>query len=202
MARPIFKSTDATGLLRYAESILLKMRQNADLFTDPVPDLASFESLLENYRNAFAEASFRDKRAVVVKGKTGQALQEAIYRLSQYVDAQAEGDVELILAAGFIPGSPSTNRINRIPKAENLRVENVQVGTGILRARVRRWKHARLYRYEYRLLGTETWSSVLHSRSVLEVQGLEMMKHYEFRVSYVGTNTQPNYSDIITALAV
>ncbi len=38
MARPIFKSTDATGLLRYAESILLKMRQNADLFTDPVPD--------------------------------------------------------------------------------------------------------------------------------------------------------------------
>ncbi|MFD2966349.1 hypothetical protein [Sphingobacterium bambusae] len=91
MARPIFKSTDATGLLRYAESILLKMRQNADLFTDPVPDLASFESLLENYRNAFAEASFRDKRALVVKGKTGQALQDAIYRLSPYADACSLG---------------------------------------------------------------------------------------------------------------
>ncbi len=66
MAKPIFKSNDATGLLRYAESILMKMTQNADLFTDPIPSLVTFESLLHAYRDAYAEAGFRDKRAVIV----------------------------------------------------------------------------------------------------------------------------------------
>ncbi|SFS37174.1 hypothetical protein [Sphingobacterium wenxiniae] len=202
MAKPNFKSTDAAGMLRYAESILLKMTQNVDLFANPVPDLPTFESLLNTYRDAYAEANFRDKRAVIIKGKAGRELQEAIYRLSQYVDSIAKGDTELIVAAGFIPSSPSTNRIGRTPQAENLRIENVQVGTGKLRARVKAWKHARLYRYEYRVKGTEEWTSILHTKSVLEIRDLEMMQFYEFRATYIGTDTEPNYSDIITAIAV
>lgn len=202
MAKPIFKSSDATGLLRYAEGILLKMTQNADLFVDPVPSLATFESLLNAYREAYAEAEFRDKRAVIIKGKTGKDLQEAVYRLSQYVDGVAKGDRELIVAAGFVPTNPTNNRVGKVPRAEGLRIENLQVGTGKLRARVRPWKHARLYRYEYRKKGAEEWTSILHSKSALEIRDLEMMQFYEFRASYVGTDTEPNYSDTIMAIAV
>lgn len=202
MAKPIYKSNDATGLLRYAESILQKMKENADLFVDPVPDLATFESQLENYRREYTEATFRDKRAVIRKRKAGKVLQEAIYRLSQYVDAMAKGDREIIVAAGFTPTNPTTTRVGKTPQAQNLRIDNVQVGTGKLRARVKPWKHARLYRFEYRKVGTEEWTSILHSRSTLEIQGLEMMQLYEFRVSYIGTDTEPNYSDVITAISV
>lgn len=202
MAKPIFKSYDATGLLLYAENILLKMTQNADLFVDPVPELAMLENRLNAYREAYAEASFRDKRAIIVKGKTGKDLQETIYRLSQYVDNIAKGDTELIVAAGFTPSRPTTLRTGRTLQAENLRIENVQVGTGQLRVRIKPWKHARLYRYEYRKQGTEEWTTILHSKSVLEIRELEMMQFYEFRVSYIGTDTEPNYSDVITAIAV
>ena len=92
MAKPIFTSNSETGLLRYAEHIHLKMNENADLFPDPVPGLEELETRLEAYRDAYAEATFRDKRAVVLKKQRGAELQEVIYRLSHYVDAVAQGD--------------------------------------------------------------------------------------------------------------
>ncbi|GGH19430.1 hypothetical protein FAZ19_10770 [Sphingobacterium alkalisoli] len=203
MVKPIYKSNDATELLRYAESILLKMTTNSDLFPEPVPSLTTLEGHLNAYRDAYAEARFRDKRAVILKGQKGKDLQETIYRLSHYVDAVAKGDEAMIVAAGFSFTRPTTNRIGRTPQAENLRIENVQVGTGILRVRVKPWKHARLYQFEYRKKGTEEpWTSILHSNSMLEVRDLEMMYTYEFRVSYLGTDTITNFSDIANALVV
>lgn len=202
MVKPNYKSNDATGLLHYAERIFKKMTENATMFVNPVPELATLEEKLIAYRAAYAEADFRDKRAVIVKGKTGRELQEVIYRLSHYVDAVAKGDTEIIVAAGFTASQPTTTSIGRTPQATNLRVEHVQVGTGRLRIRVASWKYARLYQYDYRKKGTEAWTSVLHTKSVLEASGLDTMQEYEFRASYVGTDVTPNYSAIVTALVV
>lgn len=202
MAKPIFTSKDATELLRYAEHIFLKMTENADLFTAPNPDLTVLQSALTAYREAYAEATFRDKRAVILKQQQGAELQEVIYRLSQYVDAVAQGNPATILAAGYDVGQPTTNRVGRTPKAENLRVEHIQVGTGIVQLKVQPWRPARLYRYEYRKVGTETWDGVLGSKSTQELSGLDMLQTYEFRASYIGTDTTPNYSDITTAIVV
>ena len=202
MARPIFASRNATELLRYAEQIFKKMTENADIFTDPVPDLATFENRLVAYREAFVEASFRDQRAVIVKGQVGKDLQEAIYRLSHYVDAVALGDPGIIVAAGYQPANSSNNRIERTPKAENLRASYVQVGLGIVMLRVKPWRPARLYHYEYRKKGTEEWTAVLHSKSTLELRGLEKLQEYEFRASYIGRDIEMNFSDTVTALVV
>ena len=142
MAKPIFTSNSEAGLLRYAEHILLKMTENADLFPDPNPSLTALEDTLSAYRDAYAEATFRDKRAVILKKQRGEELQEVIYRLSHYVDAVAQGDPATILAAGYEVGQPSTNRTGRTPKAANLRVEHVQVGTGVVQLKVQPWKPA------------------------------------------------------------
>ena len=202
MAKPIFTSRDATGLLRYAEHIFLKMTENADLFPAPDPDLATLESRLAAYRDAYAEATFRDKRAVILKKQRGDDLQQVIYRLSHYVDKVAQGNPATILAAGYEVGRSTGNRIGRTPKAENLRVKHVQVGTGIVQLKVQAWQPARLYRYEYRKVGSETWEGTLDSRSTLELSGLEMLQEYEFRASYIGTDTASNFSDITTAIVV
>ncbi|MFB2120752.1 fibronectin type III domain-containing protein [Parapedobacter sp. 2B3] len=202
MAKPIFTSKDAAGLLRYAEHIFLKMTENADLFPAPIPDLTALESSITAYRDAFAEATFRDKRAVILKKQRGQELQEAVYRLSHYVDAVAQGDPATILAAGYDVGQPSTNRVGHTPKAENLRVEHVQVGTGILLLKVKPWKPARLYRYEYRKAGSESWDGLLYSKSTLQLSGLDMLQEYEFRVSYISRDTTLNFSDITKAIVV
>ena len=202
MSKPNFSSKNATELLRYAEHIHLKMNENADLFPDPVPGLEELETRLEAYRDAYAEATFRDKRAVVLKKQRGAELQEVIYRLSHYVDAVAQGDPAVILAAGYEASKPSTNRIGRTPKAENLRVEYVQVGSGIVVLKVDPWRPARMYRYEYRKAGTQEWESLLHSTSTLELTELEMLEEYEFRVSYIGRDAVPNFSDVTKALVV
>ncbi|WP_437921625.1 hypothetical protein [Sphingobacterium sp. LRF_L2] len=201
MIKPIFKSSTATGLLRYAEGILLKMTQNISLFPEPNPTLASLEGSLSTYREAYAEANFRDTRAVLIKGKTGKDLQEIIYRLSHYVDAIAKGDAEIIVAAGFTASSLRGNA-GKTPQAQGVTISNVQVGTGVLRIKVNPWKYARIYRYDYRKKDTEAWTSVLHSKSTLEISALEMMQTYEFRVSYIGTDTEPNFSPIVSAIAV
>jgi len=201
-AKPVFKSKNATDLLRDAEHIVLKMTENADLFANPVPSLTVLEERLEAYRTAFAEATFRDRRAVVLKGQTGVDLQETIYRLSHFVDAVALGDPAIILAAGFRIASPTTVRIGRTPKAENLRATHVQVGLGIIQLRVNPWRPARMYRYEYREKGTEEWIGFLHSKSFVELSDLTAMREYEFRVSYIGRDAILNFSDVVTALVV
>lgn len=202
MIKPNFKSKDATELLNYAEHILKKMTENEDLFDEPVPSLAVLDSALSAYRDAYAEATHRDMRAVVLKGQKGKALQQVIYRLSHYVDAQAQGDPAIILAAGYKPSKSKLSRAGAPPKAYGVRAQNGEVGSGILWVSVPPWKHARLYLYEYRKKGTEEWSSTLYSRSKIEFSGLERLREYEFRVSYLGTDTTPNYSDIVTALIV
>lgn len=202
MAKPVFTSKDATQLLVYAEQIFLKMTENADLFTDPVPDLTTLWESLNAYRDAYAEAAFRDKRAVILKAQKGDKLQDLIRRLSHYVEMLADGDEAIIVAAGFRPSKPSNLSLGRTPKPENLRVEHIQVGSGIIRLRVNSWRPARLYQYEYRKKGTEQWSSVMHTKSTLEMRNLDMLQEYEFRVSYIGSDVTLNYSDVVTAWVI
>ena len=202
MIRPIYGSKNATELLRYAEQIFGKMTENSELFPDPVPSLESFGAVLEAYREAFVEASFRDQRAVILKGQKGKDLREAVYRLSTYVDMIAMGDPAVIVAAGYQPQQSSANRVNYTPKGENLQVMHVEVGTGIIRLRMKPWKYARMYRYEYRVKGTEAWEGVLHSRSDIELSSLKKLQEYEFRASYIGKDAELNFSDIVTALVV
>lgn len=202
MARPTFTSKNATELLRYAERILLKMTENAELFPDPTPALTTLESRLTAYRNAYAEAAFGDRRAVTLKKQRGDGLQETIYRLSHYVDKVAQGDPATILAAGYRPSRSKHIPIGRTPKARNLRVKHVQVGTGIIQLKVDPWKPARLYRFEYRKVGSLAWESVLDSKSRLELRGLEKLQEYEFRATYIGIDIAPNFSDTVTAIVV
>lgn len=202
MTKPNFRSKNATELLRYAEQIFQKMTENTDMFINPVPSLETLENSLTAYRAAFAEASFRDQRAVILKGQVGKDLQEVIYRLSHYVDAVAQGDPGIIVAAGYRPSESNTNRIDRTPKAENVRVSHLQVGLGIVRVRVKPWTPARLYRYEYRKKGVEEWTGILHSKSTIELRDLEKLQEYEFRASYIGRDIELNFSDTVTALVV
>jgi len=202
MVKPNYSSKDATELLRYAENIFKEMTKNAALFPDPVPTLAVFEQRLNDYRSAFAEAGYRDVRAVVIKGQKGRDLQEAIYRLSHYVDAIARGDESVILAAGYRPSQSNQNRVGRTPKAKGVRVEYVQVGSGVIRIKVQPWEPARLYQYDYRKKNELQWTSMLNPTATLQLDGLEHLQEYEFRVSYLGKDVTPNFSDVISAFVV
>lgn len=202
MITPNYYCKTATELLNYAEHIFKKMNENEGMFTNPMPSLSILESALIEYRAAYAEANHRDMRAVIIKDQKGKELQEVIYRLSHYVDAVAQGDPAVILAAGYRPSQPTTLSVGRTPQAQGVKVKNVAIGSGIVQVKVDPWKSARLYQYMYRKKGTVNWSSVLWGSSKLELDGLEMLKMYEFKVAYLGRDGIPNFSDTVTALVV
>ena len=187
----------ATKLLRYADTILLKMTENADLFPEPDPTLAELETAFAGLQHALSAAAFRDMRNVELKNQRHAELKRVVHGLSLYVDHVAQGNAAIILAAGFLPSKDST-RIGPPPKPTNFRVKLVRPNSQIVELRVKAWEPVRVYQFEYRKVGsTGHWQRILCSRSVCVLEGLEMLKEYEFRVAYIGTDPTITYSDTI-----
>lgn len=198
MKKPTLQSreTNAAKLLQYADNILLKMTENVDLFPEPDPSLADLDTAIADFREAVSEAAHRDMRMVELKNQKQVELRRVIYNLSLYVDRVAQGDVATILAAGFLPNKDA-EPAGPAPKPTNFRVEQPQPNTQTVKMRVKAWKPALVYQFEYRKVGSGNWRHELISKSTYVLRGLESLAEYEFRVAYIGTDPTVTYSDII-----
>lgn len=205
MAKPTLSSKIGTGakLLQYAETVLAKTTENASIFAEPQPSLAELEAAIEQFRTSMTEASFRDMRQVVLKNQHATALKEILYNLSLYVETVAQGDPAIVLAAGFIPSKQLHEPVGLSPKPHDLRAEVRDAGTQSVHVRVRAWKFARYYQFEFRKLqsGGE-WTRILSTRSKIHVTDLDYLQEYEFRVSYLGSDPALNYSDTVRCAVV
>src|SRR5690606_22444176 len=115
-----------------------------------------FEIMLQDFKRAMADATYRDRRAVIIRNGKRKELQEGIRLLALYVQAIAKGDRSIILASGFSPSKPQRSS-NDIPLPE-LFEAIPQIGTGIIKLRVKAWRLARVYQFEYRKKGEgEPW---------------------------------------------
>lgn len=199
MKKPTLQSGEksAAKLLQYADNILLKMTENADLFPEPEPTLAELDTAIGGFRDALSEASYRDMRKVEVKNQLQAVLRQVIYGLSLYVDRVAQGNAATILAAGFLP-SKDTTRPGIAPKPTDFRVALPRINSQTAELRVKAWAPARVYQFEYRkVAGDDNWERVLSSKSTCVLEGLEKLQEYEFRVAYIGTDPTVTYSDAI-----
>lgn len=198
-----FKSLDAAQLLQFAEEIYNKMEQNSTIFTTPTPDLTTLVDATTAFRDAVTEAAFKDRRAISFRNEKRRELETVISDLSKYVEIIARGNQTVILTAGFLPTKDPSSEDGLNPKAGGLEVEPRGLGTLRVTAKVAPWKKARYYQFEYRKkeAGAD-WNRVLSSTSALDIQNLEAFQEYEFRVSYLGRNTTPNYSDIVSTYAL
>jgi len=198
-----FKNLDAAQLLQFAEEIHDKMEANSDLFATPSPDLATLAAATAAYRDAVTEAAFNDRRAISFRNDKRAELETVIADLAKYVDITARGNATVILSAGFRPTKdPSPdNGVN--PKAAQLAVEPGGLGTLRVTASVAPWQKARYYQFEYRKkeAGAE-WNQVLSPTATLDIENLEAFQEYEFRASYLGKSTTPNYSDVVSTFAL
>src|SRR5690606_32468378 len=150
MKKPTLQSREAGAakLLQYADNILLKMTENADLFPEPDPTLAELDTAIAVFREAVSEASYRDRRKVEVKNQLQAALREVIYGLSLYVDRVAQGNPATILAAGFLPNKDALPT-GVAPKPTDFRVELPRINSQTVGLRVKAWLPARVYQFEY-----------------------------------------------------
>lgn len=172
------------------------MRENALLFPNPVPDLDTFETMLIDFRRAIADATYLDKLAILKRDKKRKTLLESIRYL--YVDTIAKGDESIILTSGFVPSKPQSSP-EKIPSTEDFQAVPT-IGTKAIKLRVKAWRRARMYQFEYRKKGTAgSWTTVLSSKSRHTVENLEELAEYEFRVCYVGRTGKSPYSEIISS---
>lgn len=202
MARTIFDFTKLsdTVLDTVADNILNKMTGNTN-FATPNPDLATLETYLQEYRTALVNAALGDRQMVEVKNQKRRQLERTLRALAMYVDPIANGDVSIILSAGFGVAEQVRALAGPRPKPADVNVIPGAHGSGVAEIRVKRQPLARLYRYAYRIVGSQEWIEVLSSRSRVKLQGLQALQQYEFRVAYLGTDPTINYSDIVIGYA-
>lgn len=205
MKRPVtdFRNLDSAQLIQYAEEIVKKMGEHDAIFVTPIPTLSLVSQAIGEFRIAVAEAAFNDRQAISVRREKRIELEFLISDLAKYVDTIARGNETVILSSGFIPSKTSDYGNKPNPKAHNLRAEPAGLGTTRIVVRVQPWKNARYYQFEFRKKGIDMeWEKVLSTKSVLELHGLEAFQEYEFRATYLGKDTTPNYSDVISTFAL
>ncbi|TJY64471.1 hypothetical protein FAZ19_14835 [Sphingobacterium alkalisoli] len=203
MSKPTlrFHNISPSRLDMYAEQILTSMGKNVDIFETPDPSLDKLQHALNEFRQAVSDASYRDKRAMLVRGQKQVVLQDIIRLLSFYVSKIAKGNESIILAAGFIP-SKEPQPVGATPKAENL-MAIPEIGTNQIKLRVKPWKSARMYQFEYRKKEEQgDWEIYFSVKSRCTIENLERFAEYEFRVAYVAADPARIYSDVVSCYVV
>lgn len=206
MAKPVLSSKTRTAatLMQYAENVLTKTTENANLFTDPFPTLSELAAGIQAYRISLTEAAFRDMRQVELKNEQMAKLKKLLYNLSLYVQTIAQGNAAIILAAGFIPSKTSSGKTAiPTPKPRDFSVSLSQAGLCMVNIRIKPWTPARFYQFEYRKTGIGSdWTKILTGKPRILIRDLEHLQEYEFRVTYLGRNATPNYSDTVRCYVV
>ncbi|NGM63788.1 hypothetical protein [Sphingobacterium sp. SGR-19] len=205
MAKPVLTSKTRTEsrLVQYASNVVKKSKENADLFPDATEKVTLLETALADYTDSLSEAAFRDMRQVVIKNQQAVLVRQLLYDLSLHVESVAKGDPNIVLAAGFVPGKNNAPNAGISPKANDLRAVVTHPGTNTVQLRVNPWRPARFYQFEYRKTGSlNEWTTVLSTKSKLGISDLDYLQEYEFRITYLGTNPTPNYSDTVRCVVV
>lgn len=205
MSKLSIKETRQTDvqLMQTAEQIYTKMTAESTLFETPTPSLATLDATLVAFRLSATEAAYRDTRAIMIRKQKRANLAYVLKELSKYVDTVAKGDDSIVLAAGFNLRKPNSSYDGLVPKAKTPVATPSEIGSGRIKLKTEKWAGARMYDFQCRLKGSsEEWNSQLSSKSVCIIEGLEQFKEYEFRVSYIGINPTPNYSDSTSSYVV
>lgn len=190
-------------LMQLAEQVHAKMGEQIALFPKSVGGLSNLHTALVPFRHAAAEAIHRDSRAIKIRNRKRQELICVLKELAKYVDTVARDDDAVVLAAGFDIRKGRTSYRAPVPKAQRPTTKAGQIGSGRISLRTTPWPGARLYWYRFRPRrnGGE-WSTQLSSKSYCTIEGLKTFKEYEFRVSFIGIDPTPNFSDTINCIVL
>lgn len=205
MKKPItqwYELNDA-AIMQYVEQIIVKMDEQAALFPNPTPSLADVAHTLAEFRLAATEAAYRDTRLVKIRVAKRKIMENMLRELAKYVDTICQQDETRIIASGFRASKDPSSYAGYVPMATGLRAEVQGLHSRRIKLKTDPWKGARMYRFEYRLKGSQApWEMQLCSKSTLLLSGLEQFEEYEFRVSYVGIHPEPNFCRPVSSYVV
>lgn len=197
------RGQNALQVLTRARLVRLRMKGNP-LFPDPSPAMPAFEDAIERLAASVRETSSGgDRLAFVRKQAHLNEVSAMIKSLAAYVSIVAQGDVGIMLAAGFEQRKPS-KPITTLTAPRTIRAKS-----GLLHGTIDlRWSPvhgARMYRVfiakGYASSGPGERDLML-SASRCTIDGLEPLEYYTFRVQAIGVRAVGPISAMATALSI
>jgi hypothetical protein len=182
-----------TELDNKAKFIISSMTGNVN-FVTPVPSLAEIAAAHTDYTVALGDAETGGKGAVALKNKTRDILEALLVKLAHYVLIYGNDDEVILLSSGFSL-SKGINPVGILPKPTGFSVKSAEKGMATLK--LTKINGAGVYQFEYRVVGTEVWTTFLSTKSAALVEPLTSGLEYEFRVTAAGSADERVYSDIL-----
>lgn len=103
------KKTKDTEILKRAVTVLRAIANNADVFTSPMPSLATLQSAKDAYESKLAISSkTRRLQDISLKNEAKAILADTLQKLAFYVNTIADGHLPTLYASGFRITSPRT----------------------------------------------------------------------------------------------
>lgn len=197
------RGLNALQVLLRARIVYRGMKDNP-LFPSPTPSMADFKAgidrLDESVRNTYSGGS---KLEYVLKQKHLDETAALIKSLAAYVSIVAQGDYDIVLAAGFEQRKASAP-INKLSAPQGL-----QSSTGAMHGTIKvRWKPvrgARMYRvfvYKGYVSTDIPVRDFVITPSSCTVEGLEPLEYYTFQVQAIGARAVSPISKITSALSI
>jgi len=160
------------------------MALNAPLFPNPVPSPAAVTAATNALENAWNDAADGGKTKIAMMHAKEDDLMKLLNDLAHYVERVANGDMEIVIAAGMAVKQPS--HPSRRPAFEVIQAEDR--GAVILRTRPR---PKTVYKWEFCIdpITNNVWTlAKMTDVTTTNFGDLEVGTKYWFRVVYINKN--------------
>jgi hypothetical protein len=193
-----FGRFSVSQLLSQANTIIASLTDFPEIPT-PTPTIAVLQAAVDDLTDAESAAEVGGKQQKEIRDQKADALIALLKQEAAYVSMIADGDVAVMLGAGFrITKIPSP--IGPLPKPVKFAVSSPQKGW--LQLSLKAVYGAKNYQYEFKKVGDAQWTILASTRAKVIIQDLESAKEYVARVLPVGASEERTYSDEITAVVI
>jgi len=105
--------TDLSGNIG---TILQEMAENADIYDDPAPPLATVQAALDNFNNSVMMKADGGRSATSKKKACRKVLTDLVRQLASYVQVACQGDLTNLILSGFPQHKPVREPVGKLAK--------------------------------------------------------------------------------------
>jgi len=182
------KEKNPEKLVAFAQDILNKMQDNAQIFAAPIVPFNDLQTTIDSLHLAQQETLTGGTAATVYRNQRRKELEEMLRKIGGYVIGVAGSNPEIITRAGIPLGRRGPLRYDFITAPVKLRGEGA--GPGMVSLRWSPVSNAKSYELEYCMdpISDNGWRKTpLVSASNAMVNGLTRKEEYWFRVRACGS---------------
>lgn len=193
--------------LNCEEKVVLAKRLSKGLKSHPAyknstPIVEQLKDATQLLNKAIAISAYGDKRGIEARNLFEKQLDNVIRKAAAFVNHKAEGNTDLIRAAGFEVRN-TNNQPSKLSKPQEVKAIRTEE-SGSLKLRWKPVKNSRNYLVQYKLKGTGNktkWNMLFSTRSRYLLENLIPGKIYRIRVLAVGAKGMSTPSEVLEIMA-